>query len=412
MKLLVIDPGLERRVGHNAGIAEELDLEFGRRKDVHITYAGAAAMKPGDFADLRADFLPVFRINGYYPFALAEIADGDTFAAWEAMLAQEMASLSLSSYDLIVMPAAYPLHLRALSQCGAELRGTPLVCGLLFPARFFSREAGAEPRVQQIFGDAIERLRAEAQAFFYSETGRYATDRGLLAMPVLFTPVSRATLDAMEQLSRTLRAPADRRTVGFFGHAFARKGFGLLTAAIEKGLPAAVRVVARMPEGEENMCWSLNDRSTAIDARSARTSNLEFFGEMAKVDLVFAAYDPAYYRDQMSGIVPEAICLGKPLIVSRACTCLTEFLDRHAPGSYVSIEYDVDDLLRALDMPQEDWLRLAARATASAAAMRTHKSAARYLAIAAAGSPHAILPAAEQAPAGGALQRLFRRPGN
>ena len=76
---------------------------------------------------------------------------------------------------------------------------------------------------------------------------------------------------------------------------------------------------------------------------------------MAEVDIVLAHYDPAVYGDKMSGIVPEAVCLGKPVLVADGCNAVINFLDRYAPGGFVVAPYSTHGLASALALQPAVW---------------------------------------------------------
>jgi hypothetical protein len=201
----------------------------------------------------------------------------------------------------------------------------------------------------------------------------------------------------MARLAQSFCPSRDGLSVGYFGAPFTSKGFSLLTSAIEQGLPRGVRVVVRLPPGHEKICAALQARSPQVDATSRTSSNAEFLQDMAAVDVVWTLYDPHHYADKMSGIVPEAICLGKPLLVGQGCNALIEFLDHHAPGSFVCAGYDAASVRGAFSLPAPAWRELARCAAASAPVMRSIKSAARYLTIAGAGALYDQPPVAKAA---------------
>jgi len=129
------------------------------------------------------------------------------------------------------------------------------------------------------------------------------------------------------------------------------------------------------------MCDQLNALSPALEATSAEMSNAQYFEAMADVDAVLAFYDPAEYGTKMSGIVPEAICLGKPVVISDGCDGLCRFLDRYAPGSFATGTYGPGDLAAILRLPAPLWSSLGAKARASSDVVRMMKSMRRYLTL-------------------------------
>lgn len=387
MKILVLDPGLSCRKGHNAAIIEELDAELRDRRGVRLSVAGAASLEPAEFAHLAACVRPAFRIDGYWQLAGRHVHDAATLGQIRRCVDEDLAALRLQDWDVVLMHTVYPLHLEGLARCLPRLRAARLLGGLLMPPGFWA----AEPQAATWLGDSlqrsVQRLHAGADAVFYTETGRYDFGGASMPTPVLLPPVARATQALMAELAERAERPRpDALRFGFFGSPFGSKGFGHLCALAERGLPAHVRVVVRLPQGHEALCGQLARLGPQIDATSRPMSNADFLREMAAVDVILAAYDPTHYGQKMSGIVPESISLGKPLVVSDGCDALVDFLDRHAPRSFACCPYTADGMAAALALPGRHWLELAGHARASAPLMREMKNAARYLALAGAGA--------------------------
>jgi hypothetical protein len=306
-------------------------------------------------------------------------------------MGREMEQLGLARHDVVLMPTAYPLHLQALADHAPSLRQAHFACGMMMPPSFWAGEAEAAPLIARILEDAVCRLQGE-HSLFYTETGQYPFASATVQTPSLLPPVSGATEALMAELASAARPDGEALRVGFFGSPFTSKGYNLLVEAIQAGLPPQLRVVLRLPPGHGERCAALNAASDRVDAASGATDNAEFLRAMAAVDVVYALYDPAWYGEKMSGIIPEAICLGRPLLVSADCTALTTFLDRTAPGSFVSVSYDPGSLRAALALPASVWRDRAARAAASAPVVRALKNARRYLTAAGAGALYSERP--------------------
>jgi hypothetical protein len=120
--------------------------------------------------------------------------------------------------------------------------------------------------------------------------------------------------------------------------------------------------------------------AASIDATSHDMSNDAYLRQMAEVDVVLACYDPEHYGDKMSGVVPEAVSLGKPLLVSEACRSLAGFLDRYAPGAFIAGAYRADALADLMALPADLWRVVATKAHASSPVVRSLKGMRRYLA--------------------------------
>lgn len=380
MKVLLVDPGLHGRTGHNGALAEELDRELSGRIELHI--AGSTRVRASDFADLRATIAPAFRVGGYAKYAARQFADERMILSLRRAVDEDFAALGIDGYDLILMPTVYPLHLEGLARRAADLQRQRFAFGMLMPPDYWASDVSAASTLEQIMLDAVQHLYGHTDALFYSETGAYHLGAQRIAMPLLLPPVSAPTAELLARLEREARSASGTTRFGFFGAPFPTKGFEHLLALARRGLPEGARLVVRLPAGHEDLCTRLNGLSRQVDASSRATTNAEYLQEMAQVDVVLTAYDPDHYALKMSGIVPEAICLGRAVLVTDGCTALIDFLDRHAPGSFATQPYGVDGLAAAMALPAGHWLRLQQSARASAAAMRSLKEARRYLAIA------------------------------
>lgn len=380
MKVLLVDPGLSGRTGHNGALAEELDRELSGRVDFRI--AGAANVRAADFADLRAAIAPAFRVGGYTKYAARQLADARLMATFRRAIDEDLSALGIDGYDLILMPTVYPLHLEGLARRAADLQRQRLTFGMLMPPEYWAADVPAAPTLEQIMMDAVQYLYGQADALFYSETGAYHCGEQRISMPLLLPPISAATAALLAQLERGAHSTLEATRFGFFGAPFPAKGFAHLLELARRGVPDHARLVVRLPAGHDALCQRLNGLSPHVDARSRAMTNADYLREMAQVDVVLTAYDPDHYAQKMSGIVPEAICLGRAVLVTDGCAALVDFLDRHAPGSFATQPYGVDGLAAAMALPPVHWNRLARSARASAEVMRSLKEARRYLALA------------------------------
>jgi hypothetical protein len=388
MRIAYIDPGLSSRKGHNAAMAVELDDALVRERGHHVTYLVSADADPREFAHLRGRLLPTFRISGYARPLAADLHDSRRLAGIiDTIVADIEATGALDDCDVALMPTAYPLHVQALGTLAESLRGRLVVAGLLLPARYWSPDPGSVGVIADLFGMGLHALGQSAQLFLYNETGSFALRDSVLSIPRLLPPLGTANADLVRRLAHEGLPPASDMcpSIGFFGSPFGTKGFGMLAATVWRlaasGPPPLARLVVRLPEGYESTCDRLAAIAPWIDARSAHTSNDEYLREMASVDVVWAFYDPAEYGDKMSGIVPEALSLGKPLLVAEGCRGIEDFIETQAPGSHVCGAYDERTLANVLTLPTHAWSRPAACARGHAPLMAELKSMPRYLAV-------------------------------
>jgi len=353
-----------------------------------VSYLCAASADPREFTGLQGSLRPTFRIDGYARASRADLLDEQRFERIAQVIAQDLAHCqALADCDAILMPTAYPLHLHALARRATQLEGRRVVMGLLLPGSFWGADADSERRIGDLFAQGVNAISSVADLFAYSETGSYRFGDNMVPMATMLPPLATPSAAQVRRLADGAHCTAARQSValGFFGSPFTSKGFGLLVDAVralgQQGTVTSGRVVVRLPAGHGDVCAQLNGLAPWIDATSRQTSNEQYLGEMAAVDAVCAFYDPAEYGDKMSGIVPEAISLGKPLLIAEGCHAIQDFLERHAPGSFIGGAYQAQTLVNALHLPARTWSRPAACARTHAPLMQQMKSMDRYLAV-------------------------------
>lgn len=379
MQLLIIDPGFGNASGHNAAINRELVHELAADAGKTIEIATHRHVDLDTVLDIARHTNPVFRLPGYRRFHGTELTDPEWLADMRAALDADLDRLEPEKADVLLLHTAYPLHLEALARRAQRLAHCRIVIGLLLPPEFWAADDDAAVPLARILGQALSTF-AQAGAMIYGEHGRYTLDDACIAVPVLLPPVSQTMRDLMADLARTPDSARPLR-FGFFGAPYASKGFETLVEVARMGLPEEVELFVCLPGGFEDACRTIAAFGPRIVASSTDTSNAEYLRAMAQVDVVLTHYDPAHYQERMSGIVPEAICLGRPLVVTHGCHAIIDFLDRHAPGSFVTAGFEAAQLAAALSLPRATWDDLADRARASAPLLREMKNLDRYLRI-------------------------------
>ncbi|MEJ8825594.1 hypothetical protein WKW80_26805 [Variovorax humicola] len=383
MRILLIDPGLVPATGHNQAMLQELDAAI-REGDGTATLVCACARQVDTrhFAHLACEVRPVFRFHGYARWRASDAAQFASPTFFEDVCIEDLSSLPLQDFDIVLMPTAYPFHLAALATCGERFPQLRIACGLLMPPRFWAADEASVAMLEAAMHRAVLLLGKRENTLLYSESGQCRIGSALVSTPCLLPPASRATLRQMQQLCRDVPSTfGGALRLGFLGQPEVRKGFAHVEALVQAGLPAGVSLTVRLPPGWEALCAKWTADAPAVDATSAPMDNRAFLDAMASVDVVLAFYSPGHHREQMSGIVAEAICLGKPLLIAIGCDALIDFLARQAPGSYLCQPYGLEGLVAALTASPGSWRSRALAARASAAAMQELKSADRYLAI-------------------------------
>jgi hypothetical protein len=391
MKLLLIDPGLRTRVGHNAAMLAEFDLEVRSLPRVRLTAAGSAGLQQAEFKGFGCTPRPLFRIDGYWHPNAQDVLDPARLNGLIDAIVADLSLLPLEEIDGLLMPTAYPLHLIALARIAPRLARAKLMLGLLMPVSFWIDDDAGCAVVGEQLGQAIMALQNTCELIAYSETGRYEFGGTQAEMATLIPPLSGTTAVLIGQLAASPPASGPRRVFGFFGQPFTSKGLQVAAAAARDVDPAQVIVRFCLPPGNDPLCRQLAALSPAIEATSREMSNAEYLRQMVNTDVVLAWYDPKHYGDKMSGIVPEAISLGKPLAVSDGCRSLIGFLDRYAPGAFITGDYRADELALLMALPAATWQAVGAKARASSTVVRALKDMRRYLSAGGLGAAYAAV---------------------
>ena len=379
MKILLLDPGLRTRAGHNAALLAEFDLELRSLPRVRLSAAGSAALQAAEFKGLGCAPRPLFRIDGYWRPTPQDVLEPARLSGLVDSIVADVERLPLEDFDGLLMPTVYPLHLIALARVAPRLARTRLMLGFLMPVSFWMPDTEACAVLGSQVGEATMTLQQHCELIAYSETGAYEFGGMRADMATLLPPLAAPTARLVESLA-TAPAIGERVVFGFFGQPFTSKGLDVVANASRALDPSRVSVRFRLPPGHEALCQQLRSLAACVDATSTDMSNDAYLRQMAEVDVVLACYDPAHYGDKMSGVVPEAVSLGKPLVVSEACRSLIGFLDRYAPGAFIAGAYQPGALAELLALPAELWRVVATKAHASSPVVRSLKGMRRYLA--------------------------------
>ncbi|RYF34771.1 MAG: hypothetical protein EOO26_03295 [Comamonadaceae bacterium] len=326
----------------------------------------------------------MFRLHGYARF----LSDSDSHEALLqrliALCVDDLLQLDLATYDLVLMPTAYPVHLAALAEHLKTLPLPRLRIGLLMPPAFWACDARAAQWLEASVQQSLDALRAMPGVALFGESGQYRAGSTVLALPTLLSPIADCTHDWIA--AQVAQPSPENETIGrplvfgFFGDPSPRKGFELLIHCVRGGLPTGARLVVALPERHEGLSVSLDGCGPSVTAHALEAGNAPYLKAMQAVDVVLAFYDPAVYGTQMSGIVSEAIALGKPVLVAEGCDAILRFLEMHAPGAFMRLPADAGGLHRGLAAPWSAWQGHRRAARAAAAGVRELKRMRRWLA--------------------------------
>lgn len=388
MKVLLLDPGLSARHGHNAAVLEELCLHAQATDSLELCCAASRQLHLPDFANIRCHWLPGFRLHGYARFGGSPGVDDDpVLRQCLALCEQDLRALALERFDLVLMPTAYPFHLAGLAVLGRASTGShPLRAriGLMMPPTFWASDLAAQAWLNDLMRDAIERLAELPGISFHAEVPCYAIGNWSVPTTMLLPPVSAATGRwAASQVAANGRHGASTDPAmrfGFLGEPMERKGFALITASLQAGVPANVRITLVLPAHHAPWVARLKEFPAARPMLLPDAANASYLKALGHIDVLLALYDPAIHRAQMSGIVAEAIGLGKAILVAEGCDAILEFLRQWAPGSFLVVPRTQAGLLQGLRAPASVWRRCQEAACRASAAVMRLKDVERYLA--------------------------------
>lgn len=426
MKIAIIDPGCSGPQGHNGAMFEEFARALpaaGYAPAFYVSRSAAAGALAAPGVTVRRPF----SIDGYAdhgPILASEAA----FSQSLAMIEGELRTIAWDDVEAVLMPTAYPLHLIALGRVLPTVLPPDRVAvavGLLMPVSFWAPQPEIADALGAMMLTALEALRHHGPTLAYSETGSFAFGATRLELPRLLPPVAPATAELLAQhLARQpddpaaddaalagTDAPAGAAAApapdappgaargmrfGFFGSPFTSKGINLLRDAAAQAVAAGAwdnELHVVLPDNQARVAGAFDRMGPGVHASSRERGNAEFLAAMAAVDVVLLPYDPAHYGDKLSGVLFEAIALGKPVVVTDGCTPMLAWLEQHAPGTYVACPYDAAALAEVLRLPAAAVQPLGHAARASAPLVAQLKSMRRYLAAAGIRDPQPRAPA-------------------
>ena len=382
MRVLLLDPGLSHRAGHNAAMLEEFAQHAALTPGFSVVCACSVALDAAAFVDIGCELRPVFRLNGYSGFLSDTESHESLLHDLLTTCLEDLAHLDLDGFDAMLMPTVYPIHLAAAAAWldAASAPTLRVACGLLMPPRFWAGNARAALWLEDLMRDSVHALGARPNTVLYSESARYRLGKSELATPMLLPPWADANADQAVAHANVELSFADRTLrFGFFGAPTLRKGAQHLSNVLASGLPSGTSISIALPEAHAALATQWNDPARRIHAYTQARGNAQYLAAMADVDVVLAFYDPAAYVDQMSGIVAEAIALGKPLLVAQGCDAITGFLKDHAPGSCIAMPFSNAGLEQGMALSASLWRSCGKAALAAALGVQRLKHMTHYL---------------------------------
>lgn len=388
-RLLALDFGLRTRTGHHYNFALAL-----------LEGEGAAGVElgilAGDTFHEEARFggkvRPFFATDLYFRRRTLEASEN--YESWLAVNDRLLADLAriaterIAATDILLIPAVTPFHMWALCLWLRDVF-LPATRARVFIQFMFSPEWSAWERAcapgPQMYLEAIDLVRAEVGRRVFLNAELIASAReyeAVLDLPVAVLP--HPSLEASARQRR--RTPGIAPTVGVFGYSKQEKGFHLLPAIVA-GLRAgetAPRFLIHIDHGGEDP--AVVEAEAALRAMAGPDLRLvhgaltaeAYQALLSEADLFLLPYDPARYRGRGSGILTEAVGLGRPV----AAPSETGIGDEVATGRAAGVtfaRFEAASIAAAVGEALKELTGLEARADVLAAAWAREHSGAAYL---------------------------------
>ena len=353
-KAIIFDPELQTCEGHHLEHAQLLTAELSKTLTVS-TYANFWA-RTRIIVPLRAR--PVCYAS-LYPQSTHENFDLVYRGATQAIVQDlsEVRSCELTPSSIFIMHTITAFQLEGLANWYTALASAnrpKLFLQFQSPLEF-----GAD---EQDWPQLLGRARAAASTLTAAGTVRFATNSEFLAdkirvqldQPMAMMPMSKSW-PTVVRLPKPMPGPV----FGFFGGLRQEKGWRLLAEAIPifvarhqdvrfiiqasavgsdpVAIPA-IRALAHLPRVE------IIERS--FDSKD------DYFTALSRARCILLAYDPAKYASRTSGILIEALGLGR-LVITTDHTWLAAELRKHKTEGFVMPNFAVPDLLDCLEAARD-----------------------------------------------------------
>ena len=366
--LLILDPELNPTFqgGHNWSFFSELE-QISRENNLEAAFYGNKR-SPED----RHRIAPFFETGCYLHEPQVR-----KWLEFPSEITACYEQLRVPPSSRIIVPTAAPWHLEGIVKLLDKRNDIRLAVGLLLPLEFWTRDQILLRKVGERLNVSLLALK-RLNAFIYTESGEYHLLGRTVPFPVVLPPISKRTSDTAAAF-REIRDSGPKRPInfGYFGLPKPSKGFDLLCDYLNNGsAKEGLKFDFFLPE--QPWLKEFNPKINSARVRINNTTNIEMLRDMASVDVVLCFYDPCVYGRQMSGIVFDALLLGKPLLLTKG-TSLERFVNDVAPGSAIAVDYSLAGLASALDLPAEAWVNATRYAQKAANIISELKSGQRYL---------------------------------
>ena len=354
-KLILLDPALMEYGGHHAEFARFLRAELASKFDVSVysnlmiraalmTEVEAQAIFPHNFYEEMEDFGPLYQ------------------ARIEAM-AKALRGVDLGDLDprtIIMLHTATVPQLLGLADwvAGLPVPHRPKVfLQFQYPIEFGINEEANRSRAIYLAREALGQLAATSTIRVASNGRSLAEhisrvlDRRCAVMPL---PIR---WPDMRHVSPAPLAPV----FGFFGGLRREKGAAIMAAAIPRFLaqhPDAQFIVHAGASGTDVQAVRVLERFPQVQViRAIFPDKAAYFAHFLRAGCILLPYDPAAYAIRTSGVLFEALGLGRMIITTRG-TWLEGELAGRRKQAFLMPRFHPDDLVQCLE---QAWLELLGR---------------------------------------------------
>lgn len=367
--LVYLDPDLnagKAHLGHHWTAFSEIRKIGIENRRATIFYGSRSSLESAQ------DIYPVFATGNY--LSESEISE------WlndPSIVRSQYRELYIPRGSTVLLHTSSPWHIDGLVSLLKRREDINCAVGLLLPLSFWTKDPRTLQKLSEVMGSLLSYLR-DSHQFLYSETGSYRIGSSYINTATLIPPISSKTQNHIERLRKRKpkRVPRSLR-FGYFGQPKNTKGFDRIWEAILTGVAdESCRIEFFLPEDYQYFADPINSKpwcSAVLQKRGIKS----YYSAIASVDVVLCFYDPEVYSDQMSGIVADALSVGKPVLVSKGSS-LERFCESVSPGAAVATEYTLDGLRQGLRLPQSVWHTAEDLAKRSAAIVSLMRCGERY----------------------------------
>lgn len=290
MKLSILDNGLKDRTGHHYNYTMALALAA-REKNWDVTVHAYKMFQDADKPSFD-DYLYALTSSGRQSDIL------DNYLRKAAAYKMDIEA------DVVLIHTAN--HTTLYGLCHSNIRARKIVAVLCLPG-FYDPISHSYTMEGLLYQHAMAKA-----AEMYPQLEFKALSE---PMAQQLTELSGIKVEVMDTfcpempIAKPTPKPGQRLKVGYFGHTTGVKR-GDLIAPLTQGFPSVDFIIHENPIGSLGVKEALN-----VDLYKGELSTERYLEYLNRCDIVLLPYEPNYYKDSISNILIESLCLGKVMII-------------------------------------------------------------------------------------------------